>query len=347
MKRIFKGIAFVLIFAVSFFGVQGVLAGDADTRDYKRINGFFEEKEGSLDAVFLGSSATYSFWSAPMAWAEYGISVYPFSNSAQPLFAAEFMIEDARKTQPDALFIINITHLLRQYDTYLHKLLNNYPLTLNKLRMTDYLCDVAGISFSQRMEYYLPIIRYHDRWNELSLGDFYEPEDEYKTGNSYNSFLTGKADVDELNTNFSSYEELGQENEQSFIRLMDYCERENVKVLFVVVPQGADDERAGKQNTMIKMLEERNFDVLDLRRHIEEIGLDGKTDYYNARHTNLHGSIKFTDYLSRYLIENYGFEDKRGNDTYSDWDEASEKYYSLISGYITQEDSDYITITQP
>ena len=84
-KKIVKVIAFILIFVVCFFTVQGLLTGDVDTRDYRRIKGFFQQEEDSLDAVFLGSSATYAFWTPAFAYREYGITVYPVSNAPAAL----------------------------------------------------------------------------------------------------------------------------------------------------------------------------------------------------------------------------------------------------------------------
>ena len=125
LKSIFKCAVFALIFILLFICTQGLLVGDSDTRDSKRIAGFFELPDNSLDAVFLGSSATYTFWNAPVAWSEYGLAIYPLSNSAQPSFAAKYLIEDAKKRHPDALFIINVSHILRDYEQYLDKLLIN------------------------------------------------------------------------------------------------------------------------------------------------------------------------------------------------------------------------------
>lgn len=341
-KKIIKAVSFLLIFLFGFFTVQPVLA-DRDASDYRRIQGFFEEKEESLDAVFLGSSTTYAFWTPPVAFAEYGITVYSFSNAAQPAFAAKYLIEDAKKTQPDALYIINVTHLLEDYGTYLHKLLVNYPNGINKLKMTDYLCDIAGLSLTERMEHYFPILRFHDRWSELTKENFNISSEKYKCGSIYKSFLSITTDFSGMKYDFEIRSSLDDNNLKGLNDLMDYCEQNSVKVLFILTPQTlTESERFGKQNTTVDMLEERGFDVLDLRKCTDEIGLDFSTDFYNEKHTNIHGSLKVTDYISRYLIENYGFEDKRGKEEYSDWTEAAEKYYEKISEYLNGNDYKYL-----
>ncbi|MBQ8503960.1 MAG: hypothetical protein IJ491_06775 [Clostridia bacterium] len=346
IKRFFKVVIFVLIFAFCFVGVQNLLTGDADTRDHKRIEGFFDEKENSLDAVFLGSSATYAFWTAPVAWVEYGLTVYSLSSSKQQILAAKYLIADARKTQPDALYIVNVASVTEQYNAInTHRLIFGYPYTENKYDMINYLSELGGMSFSDRMEFYFPIIRFHDRWSDLVSFDFKKTTDAYKSASSYKSFLSK---VEDVSGGLFDYEETAPISETlttGLNDLMDYCEQEQVKVLFVVTPQSlTDEEKRGQQNTVMELIRSRGFDVLNMHELVEEMDLDLTTDYYNGDHTNIHGSIKFTDYLSRYLIENYGFKDKRGTERLASWDRAGEKYYNLISPYLTEEDLKYVSV---
>ena len=342
IRKVLKVLSFILIFTVIFLSVQSLLVGDSDTRDKKRIAGFFELPEKSLDAVFLGSSATYTFWNPPVAWAEYGITVYPLSNSAQPTFAAKYLIEDARKSHPDALYIVNISHILEDYETYLDKLLINYPLSINKLKMANYLYEQAGYSFAEKVEMFFPIIRYHERWSELTYSDFVMSSDPYMAGSHYNVFLNQSKDATDYKLDFSTRIELAEYVKNGMNDLMAYCEQENIKVLFVVMPQSVEETRIARQNTLVEMIENRGLDVLDLRKHIDEIGLDLRVDYYNGRHTNIHGSLKVTKFFSEYLIENYGFTDKRGEESYSDWDIAADKYYNLIKNYLLPGDFKYL-----
>ena len=107
-KRIVKIVAGILVFVLCFLCVQEVLTGNEDTRTITRVKCFYDLKENSLDAVYVGSSFTYAFWNAPYAWNEYGIAVYPYSTEYQPIEAAKFIIEDGLKTQPDALYIVNL-----------------------------------------------------------------------------------------------------------------------------------------------------------------------------------------------------------------------------------------------
>ena len=343
-KKVIKVIAFILIFGVLFFSVQALLYGDPDTRDYKRVKAFFEQREDSLDAVFLGSSATYAYWSPAFGYGEYGITVYPLSTAKQEILAARYLIADARKTQPDALYIVNLVSVAEQYNFRIHRILDGYPNTLNKFRMIDYLADLGDYSLADRMEFYFPIIRFHSRWSELTTTDFWVEDEQYKASCAYNSFLSNAVSVSDKLWNYDERVEVSDQLAQGIHDLIDYCEKEDVKILFVVTPQGIDNKvKRGQQNTLMDLVRARGCDVIDFNELIDEMDLDKNTDFYDKNHTNIHGSIKFTDYLSRYLIENYGFEDKRGDENFADWENDIANYYKLIEKKLNAEDLRLIT----
>ncbi len=351
LKSILTAFIFLLIFCICFVQVQSVLTGNEDARDYKRMTGFFEEREGALDAVIIGSSTTYAFWTAPYAWYEHGLAVYPLSSIMQPIQAARFLIDDARKDHPDAVYIVNITSVHTdkekhsEYDLrFLHGLLDNYPATVNKYKMLDYLCDLAGHGTEERMELYFPIIKYHTRWNKLTDFDLNKKPDVYKGGNTYGSFLKTSTDATGGLKDFTLRSDLEEGLRHSIVELMDYCNTERVKVLFVVSPQGLKSkERIGMQNTLVEMLEKGGFDVLDFRKLDEEADIDYSTDFYDREHTNIHGSIKFTNYISLYLKEKYGLQNKRGQNEYSDWEKATESYFKKVGKHLNEGDMKYFT----
>lgn len=45
-------------------------------------------------------------------------------------------------------------------------------------------------------------------------------------------------------------------------------------------------------------------------------------------------AIKLTDYLGKYLVENYDFENKCGKEGYEAWDESIDVYKSAISSSV-------------
>lgn len=306
----------------------------ADDYTYERYDDFYAEEKNSLDAVYIGASNTYTFWEASLAWNQYGISVWPFSSARQPFEVAEYIIKEARKTQPDALYVIPVNALQSEItNTALHRAVDNMPLSWNKFQFVNAMGEMSGWDWADRLEYLFPLIRYHSRWSQLGETDFQREIDDIKGGTIYNAFLTGSNDVSSSFRTTTRYGELYETTQTALDSLLDYCDAEQLNVLFVVSPNANTDEYHWAQiNTVLQTVQSRGYPALDMRFLKNDIGLDPTKDYYNAPHTNIHGAIKVTDYLSRYLVENYGFTDKRGDPAYSSWDDAYSRYTLEYAG---------------
>ena len=324
-------VIFIMLGILMLSVFNKVVTNAGDYRIHQFYGSFYAEERDSLDAVYLGSSATYTFWIAPLVWERYGIAVHPLSCPQQPFEAAEYLIKEARKTQPDALYIVPISTVNEEgtlSDVKLHYTADYMPLSWNKIQMVRTLGGYMGIGWTEQMEFLLPFIRFHSRWSELEEKDFFDPLVGLKGASFSGRFLSTTSD--DISSVYRTTERTGTLSEitqDALDNLMEYCDAEQINVLFIAVPKAQENEYALAQtNTVIETVQARGFPVLDMRSAVEEIGLDLAKDYYNEGHTNIHGAIKVTDYIGKYLVENYGFEDKRGNPAYSSWDEAYDKY---------------------
>lgn len=315
---------------------NAVLADRAgDSRTYQYYGDFYEEKRDTLDAVFIGPSSTYSALLPLLAWERYGIAISPFCCPNQPSVAAEYVIREARKTQPDALYIVPVG-LSKPSDITLHYLVDNMPLSWNKIQLVKKMGEYLEIGWEEQLEFLFPIIRYHDRWTGLKESDFFEPLDGFHGSSYYSSFLSTSEDITSFFRSTERAAALSETERSALDSLLEYCAAEELNVLFVESAGLNRDEGAlAKSNSIKDIIEAHGYPVLSFKPSVEEIGLNTKKDYYNSVHTNIHGAIKVTDYLSRYLIENYGFKDKRGDPAYSSWDAAyaayTEEYASVYT----------------
>lgn len=327
--------AFILVGIGTLSIVSALMAGRAARYEvYQWYGGFYAEEENSLDAVYLGASNTYTSWEAALAWNRYGISVWPLSNAEQPFEVVEYIIKEARKTQPDALYIIPVNSVNSKFEFQeLHYTLDNMPLSWNKFRLVNAVGEMNDWDWADRWEYLFPLIRYHSRWQELREIDFQRELYNYKGGTTEGIFLHTSKDVSSSFRTTTRYGELYETTQKALDSLLDYCDAERLNVLFVVAPNANTDEYHWAQvNTILQTVRSRGYPALDMHLFMDDIGLDPTKDYYNAPHTNIHGAIKVTDYLSRYLVENYGFTDKRGDPAYSSWDDAYSQYTLEYAG---------------
>ncbi len=327
-KKILKAVVFALIFALLLLGFTKLLTYSGDYNNYQRIGGFYKEEKNTLDAVYVGSSNVYAFWNPLSAWEDHGIAVYPYSCTRMHFLVSEEVIKEARRTQPDALYIVNLNSINGEQMNVVkyHYLFDYMPFSLNKLRMIQKLGSISGLTWKEKLELCFPLYRYHDRWSEIQEKDLYFPLDGHKGTSNYSTYRNTFTDVSETLITAEGTSPLPDYILEPAMSLMDYCEKENVRVLFVTVPRTESEKRVQELNTLCGLLRSRGFDVLDLLNGMDVLELDPAQDYYNLQHTNIHGSLKFTSYLSAYLVEHYGFSNKRDDPRYASWENGLQDY---------------------
>ena len=87
------------------------------------------------------------------------------------------------------------------------------------------------------------------------------------------------------------------------------------------------------------MVEERGYQVLNFNtpEMAQALDLDWETDFYNSKHVNFLGAEKYTEYLSKYLEENYDLPDHRDDPKYESWEEAYQYYLDYVEDGIREE----------
>ncbi len=349
MKKVYifktmKVIVFLLGFYVQFSYVSHVLVGDTGY-NFQQSAGFFEEPKDSLDAVYIGASPTFTSWVAPLAYKKYGITMRTFANNAQPFISAENLLKIARKRQSNAVYLIAINGLYEKNELSVetaHRTTDFLPHSLERAFLIYTLCHGFQYSLDEYFELLFPIIRYHSRWNSLSAYFFHRDYERTKGGFTSSTFLNEVENIADYYCATTDREPLPGFTQDALVKLLAYCKNENVKVVFVLSAQYRNAQTVKWYNTIIDEVKKYNYPIINEMSDFDEIGLDDKTDFYNDCHTNIHGALKITDYLAQYLIDNYGFEDKRGGTEYADWDEAYEKYIEIVRPYLTEEELEWL-----
>ena len=317
----------------------------SDNRIYQTWNSFYSEKENDLDAVYIGASNVYPFWASPVAWHDYGLTVFPLSVPNLPAKAIRFYIDEALKTQKNALYIISLNTFKEPEiisTQAAHLAVDRMKLSKTKTELINAIIDDIDDEEATKAELYFPFIRFHARWDEFKTEDYNLSANGLKGASEYSSFLEKSNDISKAIQYTDEKYELDESQEAVLNDLMDFCEEKSLRVLFVIVPQGINSEKSiGQLNTMEEAARARGFDTLNLMNQYKEIGLLPEEDYYNENHLNVHGCLKFTDYFSNYMKQNYGFEDKRGQKEFISWDESYEKYMNIIREYVLDFELDH------
>ncbi len=326
-----RAIGFLIAFVIVFNFVQ-LHFGVSDPRSYEAEIGYLKEKPDSLDAVLIGSSAAFEFYQPLFGWSEYGIAVWSYAIYSAPVLAMKHYLIEAQKTQPNALFIINL-NAYRTFSTkvdsaWIHHSVDYLPASLNKYQMVKDLTDNMDTEATteEKMEYYLPIIRFHSRWSELKSWAFDAAIKDYKSSRYADNFLRHTMDISESYIRSDKRMEPPADVQAAFVDLLDYCDEQHLNVLFLISPQSTTEKAIAYLNTYADLAAARGYPCLDLLNNVDLLGLDMQMEFYNEAHTNIHGSLKFSHYLGQYLIDHYGFKDKRGLSEWESWDKSAEQY---------------------
>ena len=354
MKRIVRllgrGLLFLLVFLIAFSALQPVFTLNYNLAYENVRGGYLREKENSLDAVYIGASNVYAFWQSLFGWNEQGIAVWSYSFGSMPTAALKYLLIEAHKTQPDAVFIFNL-NIVKSNSPYgtmqdIHRSVDFLPFSNNKIRLINTLCDGAGFSGLDKLEFFFPIIRFHSNWSNPNTWTRLFTSDGYKSSLRSPLFFDTVKDVSASYVPTNQQTALPEEIENCINDLLDYCDEQHLKVLFVKAPQAAGKKTLRRMNALEDLVIARGYPCLDLLENIEETGIQFQTDFYNANHTNIHGSLKFCRYLSEYLVKQYGFTDKRNQDGWESWNTAAAAYLEEARSYVlpfelTDEARDY------
>jgi hypothetical protein len=328
-KQLLRGAVFLLVLTIAVVSVSGMFGVDTN-HPYENMRLFLKEKPGSLDAVFIGSSAVHRFWLPLYGWAQHGLAVWNYSVDHMPAEAIKYMMIEGRKTQPDALYIVCLNVFGKDEDDVtvdrIHRLVDYLPMSLNRIQMTEALCRGKDISFLDRLEYYFPIIRFHTRWDNLSELVYEAQNYDYKSSSHNSSFNKDILDVSGLYRVYDTEMSAAEDLTVILDDLLDYCDEKKERVLFVKMPQVMEEEDQARLANIQSRVEERGYPCVDFLKGSDDLLLDYTQDFYNKKHTNVHGALKVSDALSTYLFEHYDLKDKRGQAGWESWDACADKY---------------------
>lgn len=331
-------VCFFLILIGLVIPIQNVLLyrdRKTDNSSYQIVN-FYKEEKDSAEMVFIGSSCCFSFYSPLFAYNGYGVKTINYSSSGMGMIAFKYAIEEVKKSQPDAPIAITITPLVEMNYTALHYLADYMPWSINKLNFIKAYFSQGDESILNSVEYFFPLMRFHERWSTLTLDDLIL-DDGTKGATRHEYFLNYINDLSDYFVYSDERVELPEDWKYMMSDLLDYCDENQYEVSFIIPPITYKDDEYMKTNSLVDYIRSRNYEVLDLRDKLDEIHLDPTQDFYDIKHTNVHGSIKYTDYLINHFIDKYNLETGIVDDGYAS---AYNTYFDKIKCVVLAEETD-------
>lgn len=337
IKNIIKWTILILIFIIIsllFFKMTTYIMKPSEI-DLENIAGLYGEEKNSLDMVYIGGSASFVYWEPLRAFENRGIASYNFgANTIQPELY-KTMIKEIYKTQNPELIVIDARAF--QYrekeqpptEVAYRNVLTGMPLSLNKIEFIHK--NVKKYLNEDALSYYFDIIKYHRNTKNQKINDQIKMAlGIYK--NQYKGFyFVPKVEAQypiDYKTDVKT--PVAEETEKILIELLEFLKTKNSKYLFVVSPYIEQKNHKENFNYIAEIIKKYGYNFLDANDFSKEMDIDYSTNFYNVNHVNIFGADKYTDFLSKYLIENYNLPNRKEDENYKEWIRLLKKWNNQV-----------------
>ncbi|WP_130836112.1 SGNH/GDSL hydrolase family protein [Lachnoclostridium sp. Marseille-P6806] len=338
-KQWMQSALFLALFLFLLARLTYILRTNGDVKD--RFNGFYAEPKHSIDAVMIGSSPVFPYYSTPQMYGETGLVCYPLSTNTQRPAAQLYLAKEALSRQSPELLIFEV----RMYTGDEHDMTNNMAFTrgvtdnlrysANRAAAIRTLLDESrvegGISDPDKeaYSYYFDIFKYHANWRSLRLFGQWETAF-YNVPDAQKGFdITDDVAPIVLEDWSEDMAEtpIPAVQDECLTELMDWLNERGQQALFIVSPYLLTKEQMEMFNYIGTRVRSEGFGFVNMNREYGAIGLDGASDFKDyGSHTNASGAQKVTAWFERYLAENYDLPDRRGDARYGSWQTAYEQW---------------------
>ncbi|MCR4896826.1 MAG: SGNH/GDSL hydrolase family protein [Lachnospiraceae bacterium] len=284
------------------------------------------------DVIFIGDCELYENITPALLWEEYGINSYIRGSAQQLIWQSYYLLEDTLRYEKPKVVVFNV--LSMQYNEPQKEAYNRMTLDGMRLSPTKIRAIKASLLPEEHLiEYLFPILRYHSRITELGSEDFqYLFHTDPVTYNGYYM----RVDVRPAE-NIPPAKPLGDyrfgSNAYRYLDLLTQtCAAEGIELVLVKAPSLYPHWYDEWDAQMEDYAERHGLLYVNALEELEEIGLDFRTDTYDAGlHLNLSGAEKWTESLGELLTRECGLTSRRGEpDLEASWEEKLKRYYGDI-----------------
>ena len=312
MKKAKKIILFLLGFLVLLWvcstGIQllarkipGAVTGRS--RVFASIS---EEPEQTIDVLVAGDSESYTSVSPMDLWNKTGIAAYDCGQPGQRIQETYYMLKTAFKTQSPKLVLFETNTMFRD------------PGFLKNIQL----------SVTEPLGYYFPVFRYHNAWKALFDGPG-GLKNSYKGFEIRNKVVSYEGDEGYMKDTKDKVE-IPETVKTYMKKIRKLCADHGADFLLVSAPSPQNYNRQ-KYNALKNYASENGIPYVDMNMNYRDIGIDWKKDSYDrGDHLNIYGARKVTDYIGRYLTENYRLPDRRNDEGWKDWKKLADLYFQEL-----------------
>lgn len=294
---------------------------------YSKFSTFFKEKDRNYDVYFFGTSHVLNAVFPMQLWKDYGITGYNMAWHSTPIATSYWQMRMACEVKKPKYVFIDILRIEQNelYNQNLHQIMDYYPLTKTKVEaIRDFFPDLKD-----GMEYYFPFIYCHNTWTDIRNNFFDESR----------PTLGADLRIDIKNSQYFTievpeYAGIPSTGMEYARKIISWCRNQGIVPVFYLIPylnQGDMDEWKA---AFFDFLKNENVPCFEFPEDL----VDYEMDLYDQNsHLNPSGARKVTDFIGKYLVENFNITDHRNDSAYERWNQDYAAYEKFYDGKLKSE----------
>lgn len=323
MKKIFYVCITIILSCLIVTGLGNLVKPVESYATISAVETFHELPENTLEVIAFGSSHTWHELDPMLMYEKYGIGAYNYGCSWQRFNTSLLFLKDALRTQKPKIVLMEtyLVNLLREDTTMDGELFYTTKIPYFEGKR-QYLKQCFGNDLEKYLSYYMPLCTFHDNWININSESFELKNHDFGLRETCGYFPEGGVEpIDIPDYHDFAQESLSESALQNIDEIVDVCKANGVEIIFYTVPYEGE---YAYSNFLKNYASEKGCAYINMFELIDEIGIDEETDFFDFEHLNENGAKKVSDYMGKYIIENYEVSDMRQIPN-NLWEEGLEK----------------------
>ena len=288
---------------------------------------YYQEETGH-DVIFIGDCEVYENFSPDLLWREYGITSYIRGSAQQLIWQSYYLMEETLKYETPKVMVFNV--LSMKYGQPQSEAYNRLNLDGMKLSRQKLAAVRASMTEEESfLSYLFPLLRFHDRWGELTGEDvkYLFHRDMVSDSGYLMNVQVRPAENVPPGKPLANYD-FAPVCWDYLDRMADLCQEYGVQLVLIKAPSLYPYWYDQWEEQLKDYAARRGLPYLNFLKLTEELGIDFNTDTYDSGlHLNLYGAEKLSRGFGTWLTQNCPVEDRRGQEPYEAvWQEKSAVY---------------------
>lgn len=300
---------------------------------------FYAEEPNSLDLVSIGNSTVRNGIIPSKIWNDYGLTSFNICSGPTHLEVIIIAINEVARLQKPQVVYVDLNGLTFQtrdtQNQFVINYVNDMPDCEQKQKLIeeyDYLKD--GLKHQDEFELFKNHNNFRNlEYYEIHLNPIYnENKDAYLKGwvPFKNSTRQQPFELDK-----TTVLNLSADGEYYLNRILNTCKQyPDIQFVFGKMPRILNNNIVNETyilRSAIPAIEQAGYKYIEWEDFIEQIGLDGDSDFVDEHHLNMYGAEKFTKYYTEYLINNFSLcVREKSEKTINSFDASYNLYKNLI-----------------